>query len=91
MVSWIKTGIVKMLRCPEHTYIKGGSHSSEIRACSSVTSTGSSPTDGVRPLVRLDYKVEEQYIDNNSHLALPVFFRKRWSVKGVEMAVRILY
>ena len=77
-----KNGNSKMLRCPEHTYIKGGSHSSEIRACSSVTSTGSSPTDGVRPLVRLDYKVEEQYIDNNSHLALPVFFPEEVECKG---------
>lgn len=77
-----KNGNSKMLRCPEHTYIKGGSHSSEIRACSSVTSTGSSPTDGVRPLVRLDYKVEEQYIDNNSHLALPGFFPEEVECKG---------
>lgn len=77
-----KNGNSKMLRCPEHTYIKGGSHSSEIRACSSVTSTGSSPTDGVRPLVRLDYKVEEQYIDNSSHLALPGFFPEEVECKG---------
>lgn len=77
-----KNGNSKMLRCPEHTYIKGGSHSSEIRACSSVTSIGSSPTDGVRPLVRLDYKVEEQYIDNSSHLALPGFFPEEVECKG---------
>lgn len=77
-----KNGNSKMLRCPEHTYIKGGSHSSEIRACSSVTSTGSSPTDGVGPLVRLDYKVEEQYIDNSSHLALPGFFPEEVECKG---------
>lgn len=75
-------GYSTTLRCPEKTYIKGGSHSSEIRACSSVTSSGASPTDGVSTLVKLDYKVEPDFIDENTHLAKPGFFPETIECKG---------
>lgn len=75
-------GYSTTLRCPEKTYIKGGSHSSEIRACSSVTSSGASPTDGVSMLVKLDYKVEPDFIDENTHLAKPGFFPETIECKG---------
>ena len=46
------------LRCPDKTYVYGGSHGM-LRACNSVTSKGGAPTDGVtgNPLGKYEYNL----------------------------------
>ena len=46
------------LRCPDKTYVYGGSHGM-LRACNSVTSKGGAPTDGLtgNPLGKYEYKL----------------------------------
>ncbi len=41
------------IKCPEKTYIKGGSYNCNVYACSDVTTTGESATDGVSSLCPL--------------------------------------
>ena len=53
-----ENGFSNTLRCPENTYITGGSHNSEVRACSAVDRTGHSPKDRHgNTLVKLDYQL----------------------------------
>lgn len=53
-----ENGFSNTLRCPENTYITGGSHNSEVRACSAVDRTGYSPKDRHgNTLVKLDYQL----------------------------------
>ena len=51
-----ETGITSCLRCPQQTYIYGGSHCF-MRACQDVTSRGGAPTDGAngKPLGQFKY------------------------------------
>ena len=57
------------LRCPTQTYVYGGSHCM-MRACADVTSKGGAPTDGVHPLGKLDYTLDEMMdvVDNDTKL-----------------------
>ena len=51
-------GYTTTLRCPKNTYITGGSHNSDVRACSAVDKTGGSPKDKKgNTLVKLDYQL----------------------------------
>ena len=51
-------GYTTTLRCPKNTYITGGSHNSDVRACSAVDRTGGSPKDKKgNTLVKLDYQL----------------------------------
>lgn len=51
-------GYTTTLRCPQNTYIMGGSHNSDVRACSAVDKTGGSPRDkDGNTLVKLDYQL----------------------------------
>ena len=53
-----ENGYTTALRCPYKTYITGGSHNSEIRACSAVDKIGGSPRDkSGNALVKLDYQL----------------------------------
>ena len=53
-----ENGYTTALRCPYKTYISGGSHNSEIRACSAVDKIGGSPRDKRgNALVKLDYQL----------------------------------
>ena len=53
-----ENGYTTALRCPHRTYITGGSHNSEIRACSAVDKIGGSPRDKKgNALVKLDYQL----------------------------------
>ena len=46
------------LRCPDATYVYGGSHCM-LRACNSVTSKGGAPSDGTNPLGKYEYTLVE--------------------------------
>lgn len=51
-------GYTTTLRCPKNTCITGGSHNSDVRACSAVDKTGGSPKDKKgNTLVKLDYQL----------------------------------
>ena len=51
-------GYTTTIRCPERTYIMGGSHNVDVRACSAVDKTGASPTDSKgNTLVKVDYSL----------------------------------
>ena len=53
-----ENGYTTTLRCPKNTYITGGSHNSDVRACSGVDKTGGSPKDKKEnTLVKLDYQL----------------------------------
>ena len=58
------------LRCPQNTYVYGGSISM-LRTCMSPTSQGGAPTDGVRPLGRFFYKEEYGYEYNTPDKSQP--------------------
>ena len=77
-VNAIGTGALK---CPKNTYIKGGSHNSDILSMSSLTSTGGSPTDGISQLVKLDLQLLQDQIDENG-LAKPGFFPSTYVCEG---------
>ena len=57
------------LRTPTNTFVYGGSHCM-MRACEDVTSKGGAPTDGVHPLGKLDYTLDEMMdvVDNDTKL-----------------------
>ena len=44
------------LRCPQNTYVYGGSHCM-MRACSEPTSKGGAPSDGENPLAKFEYSL----------------------------------
>lgn len=58
------------LRCPEKTYVYGGSICM-LRACMSPTSQGGAPTDGVRQLGRFVYTAEHGYEYNTANKQQP--------------------
>ncbi len=58
------------LRCPQHTYVYGGSICM-LRTCMSPTSQGGAPTDGVSPLGRFFYKEEYGYEYNTQDKQKP--------------------
>ena len=53
------------LRCPQHTYVYGGSICM-LRTCMSPTSQGGAPTDGVSPLGRFFYTEDHGYEYNTA-------------------------
>ena len=67
-------GYSTALRCPQNTYVYGGTHNSDIQACSSVTSQGASPTDGICALVKVNHLVESEFIDAETQLVKPGFY-----------------
>lgn len=69
-----ENGYSSVLRCPQNTYVTGGTHNSEILACADVTGTGASPSDGICALVKADYKVETDYVDSETKLVKPGFY-----------------
>ena len=58
------------LRCPQNTYVYGGSICM-LRTCMSPTSQGGAPTDGVSPLGRFFYKEEYGYEYNTQDKQKP--------------------
>ena len=57
-------GYTTTIRCPENTYIMGGSHNVDIRACSAVDKTGASPTNAKgETLIKVDYLIEGTEVD----------------------------
>lgn len=48
------------LRCPEKTFVHGGSHKGYIRACANTDNSGASPTDGACPLEQRVYNVSSE-------------------------------
>ena len=58
------------LRCPQNTYVYGGSICM-LRACMSPTSQGGAPTDGVNPLGRFFYTEEHGYKYNTTDKLKP--------------------
>ena len=73
------------LRCPEHTYVYGGSICM-LRACMSPTSQGGAPTDGVSPLGRFVYTEEHGYEYNTLDKSKPTNHNNpiQWLVNPVE-------
>ena len=70
-----ENGYTTALRCPYKTYISGGSHNSEIRACSAVDKIGGSPRDkNGNALVKLDYQLPGEaniLVDSETGLVKP--------------------
>ena len=68
-------GNTTTLRCPQKTYITGGSHNSDVRACAAVDMTGGSPKDKKgNTLVKLDYQLPGEAgisVDENTKLVKP--------------------
>lgn len=68
-------GNTTTLRCPQKTYITGGSHNSDVRACAAVDMTGGSPKDKKgNTLVKLDYQLPGEAgisVDTNTNLVIP--------------------
>ncbi len=62
--------ITSCLRCPQHTYVYGGSICM-LRACMSPTSQGGAPTDGVNPLGRFFYTEDHGYEYNTADKQKP--------------------
>ena len=73
------------LRCPENTFVYGGSICM-LRACMSPTSQGGAPTDGVRPLGRFFYKEEYGYEYNTTNKLQPTDKKdaSQWLVNPVK-------
>ena len=69
-----KDGYSTALRCPKNTYVRGGTHNSDVQACATVTSMGASPTDGVCALVKADHLVETQYVNPETKLVTDGFY-----------------
>lgn len=68
-------GNTTTLRCPQKTYITGGSHNSDVRACAAVDMTGGSPKDKKgNTLVKLDYQLPGEAgisVDDETNLVKP--------------------
>ena len=68
-------GYTTTLRCPAKTYITGGSHNSDVRACTAVDKTGGSPKDKKgNALVKLDYQLPGDaniQVDSETGLVIP--------------------
>ena len=68
-------GNTTTLRCPQKTYITGGSHNSDVRACAAVDMTGGSPKDKKgNTLVKLDYQLPGEAgisVDATTNLVKP--------------------
>lgn len=58
------------LRCPQNTFVYGGSICM-LRACMSPTSQGGAPTDGVSPLARFFYTAEHGFEYNTENKLQP--------------------
>ena len=74
------------LRCPERTYITGGSHNSDVRACSAVDKSGGSPKDKKgNTLVKLDYQLPGTaniQVDNATGLVIPSSMPNQLTCEG---------
>ena len=71
------------LRCPQHTFVYGGSIGM-IRTCMSPTSKGGAPTDGNKPLGRYIYdgdKLGLTYYNNNGAKPTGEVTAEKWLVK----------
>lgn len=66
----LDSDITSCLRCPEQTYVRGGSICM-LRACMSPTSKGGAPTDGYERLGRFFYTPAHGYTYNTSNGATP--------------------
>ena len=80
------------LRCPQNTFVYGGSICM-LRACMSPTSQGGAPTDGVRPLGRFFYKEEYVYEYNTADKTKPANHddASQWLVNPVRFPGDIMF
>ena len=80
------TGQSTALRCPASTFITGGSHNSQVLACSAVDRLGGSPKDKAgNPLVKLDYQLPGEaniQVDPNTNLVIPESMPNRLTCVG---------
>ena len=80
------TGQSTALRCPANTFITGGSHNSQVLACSAVDKLGGSPKDKAgNPLVKLDYQLPGEaniQVDPNTNLVIPESMPNRLTCVG---------
>ena len=79
----VRTNMTSCLRCPEETYVYGGSICM-LRACMSPTSKGGAPTDGTRILGRYIYKEAlgyEYYNTNDGNKPAADADARQWLVK----------
>ena len=75
--------LTSCLRCPQHTFVYGGSIGM-IRTCMSPTSKGGAPTDGNKPLGRYIYdgdKLGLTYYNNNGAKPTGEVTAEKWLVK----------
>ena len=81
----ILSDMTSCLRCPEKTYVYGGSICM-LRACMSPTSQGGAPTDGVNPLGRFFYTEDHGYEYNTADKQKPANQddASQWLVKPVK-------
>ena len=88
----VRTEWTSCLRCPENTYVYGGSICM-LRACMSPTSKGGAPTDGERILGKYIYKEALGYEYNTSDKNKPTTSNKNtfeWLVKPVKFPTDVL-
>ena len=79
-------GYTTTLRCPAKTYITGGSHNSDVRACTAVDKTGGSPKDKKgNALVKLDYQLPGDaniQVDSETGLVIPTSMPNTFTCVG---------
>ena len=66
----VLSDMTSCLRCPQNTFVYGGSICM-LRACMSPTSQGGAPTDGVSPLARFFYTAEHGFEYNTENKLQP--------------------
>lgn len=81
----LDSDITSCLRCPEQTYVRGGSICM-LRACMSPTSKGGAPTDGYERLGRFFYTSAHGYTYNTSNGVKPdeTASAEQWLVKPTQ-------
>ena len=67
----VLSDMTSCLRCPQNTFVYGGSICM-LRACMSPTSQGGAPTDGVSPLARFFYTAEHGFEYNTENKLQPI-------------------